>query len=71
MVISYTKGFQNRDKYWQHLNNALTRVGEPRVFRAALCCIGDYSRIYTEEYKDQELNILRLLLRLIHENLEK
>lgn len=69
MAISLSRDFQNRDQYWDKISQGLNQIGEPKIFKTALCCVGDFSRVYGDEFKERELSVLKKLLKLIHDNL--
>lgn len=47
MAIALNKGFeQYSKKYLNHAMAGLQLIQEPKVFKVALCCIGDFSRTY-------------------------
>lgn len=48
MAISFSTDFQNRDQYWDKILQGLSQIEEPKIFKVALCCVGDFSRVYGE-----------------------
>lgn len=51
MAISFNKAFEYRAEfYWNYLDSGLNMVQQPRIFKVALCCVGDFSRVYTQSF---------------------
>lgn len=49
MAITFNKGFEPKtEKYWTYIENSLDQITQPRTFKTALCCVGDFSRVYNE-----------------------
>lgn len=72
MAITFNKAFLPKtDKYWAYVENSLEMITQPVTFKAALCCIGDFSRAYPETFTARELRIMEKLLFLIHEGFDR
>lgn len=51
MAITFNKAFEPRtEKYWGYLEAGLEQISQPRTFKTALCCVGDFSRVYVESF---------------------
>lgn len=47
MAISFNIAFESRtQKYWKYLEEGLKLITQPKTFNAALCSVGDFSRVY-------------------------
>lgn len=72
MCISFNRNFEHSaERYWPHVMHALEGVNQHKTFRAALQCVGDYSRIYQESFVDRLHDIMSRLLTLIHQTFDR
>lgn len=72
LVVVFNKNFQrSAEKYWPHVMHGLEALNQPKVFRASLQCVGDYSRIYADSFVEKENEIMSRLLSLIHQNIDR
>lgn len=54
MVVAFNRTFERMaEKYWPHVMHGLEATNQPKVFRASLQCVGDYSRTYTDSFMDK------------------
>jgi hypothetical protein len=48
MAITFNKAFEPKtENYWMYIQSSLDQISQPRTFKAALCCVGDFSRVYS------------------------
>lgn len=72
MAITFNNAFLSKtEKYWTYIESSLEQITQPATFKAALCCVGDFSRVYQEVFIGKELRILERLLMLIHEGFDR
>jgi hypothetical protein len=47
MAIAFNRAFEVKSHgYWKQIVNGLGLMQQPKVFKVALCCAGDFSRVY-------------------------
>lgn len=54
LVVVFNKSFQRyAEKYWPHVLHGLEALNQPKVFRASIQCVGDYSRVYSDSFMEK------------------
>ena len=59
------------EEFWNYIMHGIDSTTQAKTFKAALHCVGDFGRIYKEQFYDREVQLMTKLINMIHEQIQR